>query len=280
MRISEEYIHYTGELTESNSDAIAQSLLKMGERGLLLFGESQDIPPLSFERRSDYRIGRDNGSDRLYFGDLGNMPVAIKRMHPDDLNEYTGETFEQKIVNDYSVTCKLNQSAAPTLEMLGIVKNYRSFGVITKFEENIESFDRVLWQSQTPSRDEIEHALYCAAMSAAAMHSNGIRHGDYCAQNTAQDKVTRQARVIDTTIAHFTSNIEDSRYDLWSYITTLNSTDLGVSSSHVKEADVQQFLLDPYAEMTQNMPSGISQSKHNAMISNIRNDVADMLRAY
>ena len=164
--------------------------------------------------------------------------------------------------------------------MLGIVKNYRSFGVITKFEDNIESFDRVLWQSKNPSRDEIEHALYCAAMSAAVMHSNGIRHGDYCAQNTAQDKVTRQARVIDTTIAHFTSNIEDSRYDLWSYITTLNSTDLGVSSSHVKEQDVQRFLLDPYAEMTQNMPSGISQSKHNAMISNIRNDVADMLRAY
>ena len=280
MRISEEYIHYTGELTENNSDAIAQSLLKMGERGLLLFGESQDIPPLSFERRSDYRIGRDNGGDRLYFGDLGNMPVAIKRMHPDDLNEYTGETFEQKIVNDYSVTRKLSQSAAPTLEMLGIVKNYRSFGVITKFEDNIESFDRVLWQSKNPSRDEIEHALYCAAMSAAVMHSNGIRHGDYCAQNTAQDKVTRQARVIDTTIAHFTSNIEDSRYDLWSYITTLNSTDLGVSNSRVKEEDVQQFLLDPYAEMTQNMPSGISQSKHNAMISNIRNDVADMLRAY
>ena len=280
MRISEEYIHYTGELTEDSSDAIAQSLLKMGERGLLLFGESQDIPPLSFERRSDYRIGRDNGSDRLYFGDLGNMPVAIKRMHPDDLNEYTGETFEQKIVNDYSVTRKLSQSEAPTLEMLGIVKNYSSFGVITKFEDNIESFDRVLWQSKNPSRDEIEHALYCAAMSAAAMHSNGIRHGDYCAQNTAQDKVTRQARVIDTTIAHFTSNIEDSRYDLWSYITTLNSTDLGVSSSHVKEEDVQQFLLDPYAEMTQNMPSDISQSKHNAMISNIRNDVADMLRAY
>ena len=112
------------------------------------------------------------------------------------------------------------------------------------------------------------------------MHSNGIRHGDYCAQNTAQDKVTRQARVIDTTTAHFTSNTEGSRYDLWSYITTLNSTDLGVSSSHVKEEDVQQFLLDPYAEMTQNMPSGISQSKHNAMISNIRNDVADMLRVY
>ena len=280
MRISEEYIHYTGELTEDSSDAIAQSLLKMGERGLLLFGESQDIPPLSFERRSDYRIGRDNGGDRLYFGDLGNMPVAIKRMHPDDLNEYTGETFEQKIVNDYNVTCKLNRSAAPTLEMIGIVKNYSSFGVITKFEDNIESFDRVLWQSKTPSRDEIEHALYCAAMSAAAMHSNGIRHGDYCAQNTAQDKVTRQARVIDTTIAHFTSKIEDSRYDLWSYITTLNSTDIGVSNSRVKEEDVQQFLLDPYAEMTQNMPSDISQSKHNAMISNIRNDVADMLRAY
>ena len=280
MRISEEYIHYTGELTENNSDAIAQSLLKIGERGLLLFGESQDIPPLSFERRSDYRIGRNNGGDRLYFGDLGNMPVAIKRMHPDDLNEYTGETFEQKIVNDYNVTCKLNQSAAPTLEMLGIVKNYRSFGVITKFEDNIESFDRVLWQSQTPSRDEIEHALYCAAMSAAAMHSNGIRHGDYCAQNTAQDKVTRQARVIDTTIAHFSSDTEDSRYDLWSYITTLNSVDIGTISSRVKEEDVQQFLLDPYAEMTQNMPSGISQSKHNAMISNIRNDVADMLRAY
>ena len=280
MRISEEYIHYTGELTENNSDAIAQSLLKMGERGLLLFGESQDIPPLSFERKLDYRIGRNNGGDRLYFGDLGNMPVAIKRMHPDDLNEYTGETFEQKIVNDYNVTCKLNQSAAPTLEMLGIVKNYRSFGVITKFEDNIESFDRVLWQSKNPSRDEIEHALYCAAMSAAAMHSNGIRHGDYCAQNTAQDKVTRQARVIDTTSAYLSSNTKDSRYDLWSYITTLNSVDIGVSCSHVKEEDVQQFLLDPYAEMTQNMPSGISQSKHNAMISNIRNDVADMLRVY
>ena len=280
MRISEEYIHYTGELTENNSDAIAQSLLKMGERGLLLFGESQDIPPLSFERRSDYRIGRDNGGDRLYFGDLGNMPVAIKRMHPDDLNEYTGETFEQKIVNDYNVTCKLNQSAAPTLEMLGIVKNYRSFGVITKFEDNIESFDRVLWQSKNPSRDEIEHALYCAAMSAAAMHSNGIRHGDYCAQNTAQDKVTRQARVIDTTIAHFSSNTEDYRHDLSSYITTLDFVDIGTISSRVKEEDVQQFLLDPYAEMTQNMPSGISQSKHNAMISNIRNDVADMLRVY
>ncbi len=280
MRISEEYIHYTGELIENNSDAIAQSLLKMGARGLLLFGESQDIPPLSFERRSDYRIGRNNGGDRLYFGDLGNMPVAIKRMHPDDLNEYTGETFEQKIVNDYNVTCKLNRSAAPTLEMIGIVKNYSSFGVITKFEENIESFDRVLWQSQTPSRDEIEHALYCAAMSAAAMHSNGIRHGDYCAQNTAQDKVTRQARVIDTTIAHFTSNTEDYRHDLSSYITTLDFVDIGTISSRVKEEDVQQFLLDPYAEMTQNMPSGISQSKHNAMISNIRNDVADMLRAY
>ena len=280
MRISEEYIHYTGELTENNSDAIAQSLLKMGERGLLLFGESQDIPPLSFERKSDYRIGRNNGGDRLYFGDLGNMPVAIKRMHPDDLNEYTGETFEQKIVNDYNVTCKLNQSAAPTLEMIGIVKNYPSFGVITKFEENVESFDRVLWQSQTPSRDEIEHALYCAAMSAAAMHSNGIRHGDYCAQNTAQDKVTRQARVIDTTIAHFSSNTEDYRHDLSSYITTLDFVDIGTISSRVKEEDVQQFLLDPYAEMTQNMPSGISQSKHNAMISNIRNDVADMLRAY
>lgn len=96
MRISEEYIHYTGELTENNSDAIAQSLLKMGAQGLLLFGESQDIPPLSFERRSDYRIGRNNGGDRLSFGDLRNMPVAIKRMHPDDLNEYTGETLSKK----------------------------------------------------------------------------------------------------------------------------------------------------------------------------------------
>lgn len=280
MRISEEYIHYTGELTENTSDAIAQSLRKIGERGLLLFSEGQDIPPLSFDRKSDYRTGRDDGGDRLYFGDLGNMPVAIKRMHPDDLSKYTGETFEQKIVNDYNVTRKLSRSAAPTLEMLGIVKNHRSFGVITKFEENIESLDRVFWQPQTPSRDEIEHALYCAAVSAAVMHGNGIRHGDFGAQNTAQDKVTRQARVIDTTTAHFTNNTEDFKYDLWSYLTTLNFANFEMSRSYVNEEDVQQFLLDPYAEMTQNMPSGISQSKHNAMISNIRNDVADMLRVH
>lgn len=251
MHILEKDISRISHAEKLSNRVLFNALGQMGLNSLVLFNDTKSEGSLSFTPRQEYSIGRDDGFNPKMFGDLGDMPVIIKFIDPDDIvnppiNE--GRAPEQYIADVLRITQEVRETEAPTPDILGIAKIDGQHAIISEFDPNIESFHDLLRNPGNPDRAEIRHALGCAATSIIGLHSKGIVHGDFDSQNTAHDRVTNQARTIDLASAYYESSDNSRIFDLRGYSSTLNLQDPDGRVSHVWVSDAREEFLDPYIE--------------------------------
>lgn len=111
---------------------------------------------------------------------------------------------------EFAATCFMNASglsgirANASFTPLGFVNNPEKstarnpvIGMITKYEHNVLTLDRVFWDRERQATpEEVQHAFGIAAVWLADLHANGFGHGDAQAKNVAHDNTT-QPRYVD-----------------------------------------------------------------------------------
>ncbi len=158
-----------------------------------------------FVERPDWALGRTDSAHGVYFGELelgiddGSevvVPIACK---PYPLFERHRAIHEYVGLEHFKKSAVL-KSFAP----LGIwVDQTGRTTLLTRFEENVESFDNLGWEKtgEDSLREHLDlfEALKLSALILGRLHSLGFVHQDAQVKNMAHDRVTEGVRLIDLT---------------------------------------------------------------------------------
>lgn len=250
---------------EQTRKGLTRRIGELGVNQLLLIRNNEDSseqPPSTalLTVRSEYKKGRRNSASGVWFADMAidGMPatqaVAIKPKLPPWL-----------VAQEFRTANEINQSSQQqlTFRPIGFVSikaKEERHGIITKFEEDVTSFDNILHpdNGEKPDADTVTSALGCAAAALVILHGLGYEHGDYLLQNTACDS-SGQPRIIDITSAEKRKRPNDFRTDPELYIGSLSR--FGQIKPLATREQIIDCFLDPYRREIPNIFSNPEQRR-------------------
>jgi len=235
---------------EQTRKGLTRRIGKLEVNQLLLVrnnNEDSEQPPNSalLTVRPEYKEGRRDSVSGVWFADmttddtLATQAVAIKPRLPPWL-----------AAQEFRTANEINQSSQRqlTFQPIGFVRTKAGeerHGIITKFEEDVKSFNNILHpgNGEKPDTATVTSALGCAAEALAILHGLGYEHGDYLLQNTACDSKGRP-RIIDITSAKKRKHPNDFRTDLELYIGSLSR--FGQIKPPATRKQITDYFLGPY----------------------------------